>query len=90
MSNKNDFVDGFLLAIGSAYSLTNLEQVLGVLILIIQLIWISFKLSYRLYIAIKTKKFPIDIRDDAIDLIDFVDDIIERNNDSGDLNNGDS
>ena len=88
MSNTNEVVDGFLLAVGSAYSLSNLEQTLGVVILIIQLIWLTFKLAYKIYISIKNKKFPVDIKDDVLDIADVVVDIVDRKNDVGDFDDG--
>ena len=83
MSNTNDVVDGFLLAIGSAYSLANLEQTLGVVILIIQLIWLITKLAFKIYISIKTKELSTIINDDVFEVVDIIDDIVDTVNSVG-------
>lgn len=59
MNNINRTVDSCLLAIGSAYSLANIETVLGIIILCIQLTWIVAKIVSKFYYRIKNKDYPI-------------------------------
>lgn len=76
--NNNNTVDSILLALGTAFSLTNIESVLGIIILIIQIIWITFKLIYSLKEKLKSNK-PID------DLDVDVNEIINKANDIKDI-----
>ena len=66
-------VDCCLIAIGSFYSLANVEQMLGIIILAIQLIWIITKLTVKIVNTIKNKE-PIDnINNDVKEAIDILD-----------------
>lgn len=49
MNNKTTFVDSLLMVTGFTYSLANIEQILGIIILVIQIIWFAIK-AY-IYIA---------------------------------------
>ena len=68
-------IDYLLLAVGSVYSFANIEEVLGIIILAIQLTWIVSKLVFKIVEAIKNNKIPHDIGDDVKDTIDAIEDI---------------
>lgn len=70
-------IDTCLLTIGSAYSLANVEQILGIVILVIQLLWIIAKLWLKIYTKIKTKKDVETIPDDFKDAVDEISDITD-------------
>lgn len=76
--NNNNTVDSILLALGTAFSLSNIESVLGIIILVIQVMWISFKLIYSIKDKLKSNK-PID------DLDIDVNEIINKANDIKDI-----
>lgn len=76
--NNNNTVDSILLAIGTAFSLSNIESLLGIIILVIQVIWIVFKLIYSVKDKLKSNK-PID------DLDIDVNEIINKANDIKDI-----
>lgn len=58
MNNTENIIDVCLLTIGSAYSLANLEHILGVIILVLQLVWILSKFINKIVKSIKKKKMP--------------------------------
>ena len=65
MANTEKVIDGCLLSIGSAYSLANIEHILGIIILIIQLLWIATKLTVKIVNAVKNK-IPLELFDDDV------------------------
>ena len=70
-------IDTCLLTVGSAYSLANIEQVLGVIILFIQLLWIIAKLWLKIYRNIRSRKdidtIPNDIENTIDEIVDIKD-----------------
>lgn len=78
-----DKIDTCLLTVGGIYSLANLEEVLGIVILVIQLSWIVTKLVLKI---LKTRQGKTDVanNDNQVDVehIDkevdaFVENLIE-------------
>ena len=53
--NGSKFVDNVLIAIGLAFAISDIESILGIIILIVQLVWILAKAIVRIYHAIKEK-----------------------------------
>lgn len=49
------------MAVGTAYSLENIETILGIIILCIQIIWLVSKLFYKLYLLRKNKATIEDV-----------------------------
>ena len=75
MTNTERIVDSCLLAVGSFYSLANIREILGIVILIVQLIWITFKLIAKIGNSIKENK-PIEFDDkDVEDFTKYIDDL---------------
>lgn len=63
---KNEQItDSFLLSIGSIYSIVNIEDILGIVILIVQIIWFSLKI----YLKIKSMISDGEITDDEEEII---------------------
>ena len=48
MKETVKFVDTFLLTTGIFYSLANIEQILGIIILIVQIMWFAVKIFYKI------------------------------------------
>lgn len=55
MEKHKETIEATMLTIGTTYSLSNIEDILGVIILLIQLIWIISKIIYLIYKSKKTK-----------------------------------
>ena len=53
--NGSKFVDNVLIAIGLAFAISDIESILGIIILIVQLVWILSKAIVRIYHAVKEK-----------------------------------
>lgn len=53
----DNIIDATLIAFGTALGISQIESVLGVIIISIQILWILFKLCYNVYKSIKNKKF---------------------------------
>lgn len=53
----DNIIDTTLIAIGTALGISQIESILGIIIISIQILWILFKLYYNVYKSIKNKKF---------------------------------
>lgn len=78
-------IDTCLLSLGTVYSLANIEQILGILILVVQLIWLISKLCIKIYNSVKNKKAinitqkeVEDVEQLCIDLSEKVEDFKEK------------
>lgn len=72
--NGYKIVDNVLITIGLAFAISDIESILGIIILIVQIIWILAKAVIRIYHAIKEKneKEAMDsIKDLSEDLTDL-------------------
>lgn len=82
-------IDICMLTVGTAYSLENIETVLGIIILVIQFIWLITKLVVKIVKSIKNKNLD-EITDDDINTITgFIEDVKENISDEQEDNNGD-
>lgn len=70
-------IDTTLITIGTAYSIANIEQILGLAIMLIQIIWLISKLIYKIYTTIKSKSFKDSDIDEIEDIVDDVIDVYE-------------
>ena len=89
MDKTINFIDGFLLTVGSAYSVANIKEVLGVVILVIQLLWLLAKLLIRIYTAIENKEPIDDVSEDVEDIVENITNIKDFINPEGDDVNAD-
>ena len=79
MSKINDIIDYGLIAAGTIYSIDNIEQILGLIVLLVQLIWLLIKLGFKVYNAIKNQKTDLTEGDDYIsDFKGEVEDFINK------------
>lgn len=53
----DNIIDTILIAIGTALGISQIESILGIIIISIQILWILIKLCYNVYKSIKNKKF---------------------------------
>lgn len=89
MGNTEKCVDTFLLTVGSLYSLANIEHILGIIILVIQLVWIVAKLVIKIVNAIKHGE-PIIIDEELLLLNQMKTDLENISKEEGDTEeNGD-
>lgn len=86
MDHTENIIDAALLSVGSIYSFTNLEHILGIIILVLQIIWISSKFSTKIYKAIKNKKHPQITQEDVHELhetLEDLQDVVRREDEDG-------
>ena len=60
MFNKTDLIDGGLICTGLGISLVDLQNVLSIIILIIDILWILFKFMIKFFRYIKDGKLDDD------------------------------
>lgn len=77
MSKTEKFIDGFLLTVGSGYSLTNIKEILGIIILFIQLIWILSKIAAKIINKSNNSKGSDEVNEDVKILTTIVDKIVD-------------
>lgn len=88
MSDIKNYIDYGLLALGTTYSLANIETILGIIILSIQAAWLLTKLVLKIVHAIKNK-LPIECLDDDVSIFidkvaDLKDAIVDEESESND------
>ena len=74
--NGYKIVDNILITIGLVFAISDIESILGIIILIVQIIWILAKAVVRIYHAIKkknTKEVTDSLKDLSEDLTDLKD-----------------
>lgn len=77
MDKVEKVVDVCLISTGGAYSLANIESILGITILIIQLGWLLTKFVLKVYKYIKGKR-NLDELDNDFEQIKFtIEDVVE-------------
>lgn len=59
MCKVENLVDTSLIAIGTTYSVANIEHLLGIVLLIIQIVWILTRLTISVVRKVKSKQ-PLD------------------------------
>lgn len=88
MGNTEKIIDTCLLTTGSIYSLANIEHILGIIILIIQLLWIMIKLVVKIVNTIKKKESLNLLDDDFSSAIGSLSDIMTSlNSDDKEVDN---
>lgn len=76
MGKVSEFIDGLLLATGSGYALANIQNALGIAILVIQLAWIITKFVVKLVHKLKNKETDLaDLDKDITNVIGSLEDI---------------
>lgn len=80
MGNTEKVVDTCLLSVGSAYSLANIEQTLGIIILALQLGWLLTKLVLKIITIVKNKGNILEAEDEFEDVIEKLEDIATSKN----------
>lgn len=80
MTKATDVVDYGLLAVGSWWSLANIEHILGIIILVIQLVWLLTKLIVKIVRTVKNNK-PLNVHDNDVKaVIDIIEDVQDNIN----------
>lgn len=72
--NGYKIVDNILITIGLAFAISDIESILGIIILIVQLVWILVKAIIRIYHAVKEKNEK-EVTDSLKDLSDDLTDL---------------
>lgn len=90
MKSSEPVVDSVLLLVGGAYSLANIEHVLGIIILVIQISWILAKLINKFITVHKTKSDLSTLDGDVNNVIGTLTDIRDTLTKKEEEDNGDS
>lgn len=80
MRNAERIVDSVVLSVSGAYSLANIEHILGIIILSIEIAWIAVKLIIKIVTAIKNKQDLSIFDGDVSSLIGSIGDIADKVN----------
>ena len=81
--NGYKIVDNVLITIGLAFAISDIESILGIIILIVQIIWILAKAVIRIYHAVKEKnekEAMNSIKDLSEDLTDLKNNLPNQTN----------
>lgn len=84
MSKFNTVVDTCLLTIGTTWSIANLEQMLGIIILFLNILWLSIKLISIIVKAIKNKKLDSVTLEELSNISDTAKELISALKSRGD------
>ena len=84
MNKSVDFIDYTLIVLGTSISIANLQELLGVILLVIQIIWLLIKLIVKIITTIKNKGNLNDLDDDVSELTNTIGNVITK------INNKDS
>ena len=84
MNKTVDFIDYTLIVLGTSISIANLQELLGVILLVIQIIWLLIKLIVKIATTIKNKGNLNDLDDDVSELTNTIGNVITK------INNKDS
>ena len=68
MKNIHNTIDNILIALGATWSLANIQTLLGIIVLVFQIVWLTFKLIVKIINKIKTKG-NLDELDKEVDKI---------------------
>ena len=68
MKNVHNTIDNILIALGATWSLANIQTLLGIIVLVFQILWLTFKLIVKIIDKIKTKG-NLDELDKEVDKI---------------------
>ena len=84
MNKSVDFIDYTLIVLGTSISIANLQELLGVILLVIQIIWLLIKLIVKIATTIKNKGNLNDLDDDVSELANTIGNVVTK------INNKDS
>lgn len=76
MVNKNDLIDGGLILTGMGISLSDLQNILSIVILVLDICWIIFKIIRKIYP--KLQKYLEDRKLSNDEIEDLKNDIIDE------------
>lgn len=72
MNDNNVKIDTLLMTLSGVYSITNIEHILGIVLMVIDIIWILFKAILKIYSVIKKRSVNIDHN-----IIDVMENLLE-------------
>ena len=74
-------IDTFLTTIGLTYGLAQIHEILGIVILVLNICWMMSRLAYNIYVKVKNKDFKgieEDVNKTLDDLSSIKDSIAEK------------
>lgn len=75
MKNIHNTIDNILIALGATWSLANIQTLLGIIVLVFQILWLTFKLIVKIINNIKTKGNLDDLDKDVDKITDKINSI---------------
>lgn len=75
MKNIHNTIDNILIALGATWSLANIQTLLGIIVLVFQIVWLTFKLIVKIINTIKTKGNLDDLDKDVDKITDKINSI---------------
>lgn len=89
MKDSTDVFEYLSIVIGSAYGIVNIKNILGIIILVIQLVWLLVKFITKIVEHIKNKKPLENLDGNVTEIIDKTQEVIDAL-DKGDINGRDN
>lgn len=89
MDKVSNAVDCTLIALGTTFSLANIQSILGVIMLCIQLVWIAVKLIVKIVDTIKKRENLGQLDGDVKDLVDRIGELQEQLHEKENTDNAD-
>ena len=86
MGKYDTAVDGVFIALGTAWSLANIQTILGIIVLVLQIVWLLTKIIVKVEKKVKAGE-DISVLDDEVD--DVIS-IIDKYANKGDKVNGET
>lgn len=80
MFDTEKIIDTCLLTVGTASGLSNIENILGIIILIVQILWLSVKITFKIINAIKGKKDLTTLDDDVSSVVSQIEELKDNLN----------
>ena len=86
MNKVSDFCDYLLIALGTTYSLENIETILGIIILSIQVVWLLSKLVYKVICLCKKKATIDEVGEEVENTVECLSEIKDKLSKGGEVN----
>lgn len=89
MDKVSNAVDCTLIALGTTFSLANIQSILGITMLCIQLVWIAVKLIVKIVDTIKKRENLGQLDGDVKELVDQIGELKEQLHEKENTDNAD-
>ena len=80
MKDINAIVDTTLLTVGTVYSLDNLDHILGIIIMVLNIVWLLTKLVVKVVNTIKSRGNLDELDDEVEGIVDILEENLDKRN----------